>query len=364
MRFLCLLFLRQEKRKILVMFKILEIENETKYEPLAINENAPFTQAWFFGQWQEAMGRKVRRFEIKKDFEIIGFFQVIKYPFPFGKSFLYIPHAPVLTSNTPQATSKENKFPMGSAHNNEFLKKFHEKLLKITKEENAIFARFDFHSRNLDRYFKKVPSYAYHSSYFQPKYEWILNVKKSEEEMLNNMHPKTRYGIRLAESKGVKVEIIKTDFLEYFSHFYDLMKKTAERNKFNLHPEIYYKNIFTSCEKNKNAFLVIANYNSKILVINLVLLYGETVYFVFGASSDEFKNLMAPHLSHWKTIIEVKKLDLKIYNFGAVGEEFEGISRFKKRFGGELLEYSDSYDLVLKTFWYKLYNLRKWVSNQ
>ena len=335
------------------MFEFSEIKNKAEYNPLLIMENAPFTQAWFFGEWQEKIGRKVRRFKIKKNSEIIGFFQVIKYSMPFGKSFLYIPHAPVLTSNTQQAT-----------HNNEFLKKFHEKLLKITKEENAIFARFDFHSRNLDRYFKKVPSYAYHSSYFQPKYEWILNVEKSEEEMLNNMHPKTRYGIRLAESKGVKVEIIKTDFLEYFSHFYDLMKKTAERNKFNLHPEIYYKNIFTNCEKNKNAFLVIANYNSKILVINLVLLYGEMVYFVFGASSDEFKNLMASHLSHWKTIIEVKKLDLKIYNFGAVGEEFEGISRFKKRFGGELLEHSDSYDLVLKTFWYKLYNLRKWVSNQ
>ncbi|MBI2446582.1 MAG: peptidoglycan bridge formation glycyltransferase FemA/FemB family protein [Parcubacteria group bacterium] len=338
------------------MFEFFEIKNKAEYNPLLLAENAPFTQAWFFGEWQEKMGRKVRRFKIKKDSEIIGVFQIIKYPLPFSKSFLYIPHGPVLTSNTQQATS-----------NNEFLKEFHEKLLKIAKEENAIFVRFDFHSRNSDygskesykSYFKKVPVYAYHSSYFQPKFEWILNLEKPEEEILNKMHPKIRYGIRLAENKGVRVEIIKTDFQKYFPDFYNLMKKTAERNKFSLHPEVYYKNIFTNCEGNKNAFLAIANYNNKILAINLILLYGEAASFIFGASSDEYKNLMATYLLHWKIIVEVKKLELKIYNFGAVGENFEGISRFKKRFGGELLEYSDSYDLILKPFWYYLYNLRK-----
>ena len=108
---------------------------------------------------------------------------------------------------------------------------------------------------------------------------------------------------------------------------------------------------------------MIATYDSKTLAINLVLLYGETAYFIFGASSDEFKNLMAPHLLHWRAAIEIKKLGFKIYNFGAVGEEYEGVSRFKKRFGGELLEHSDSYDLVLEPIWYHLYNLRKWVSN-
>jgi len=335
------------------MFEFSEIKNKAEYNPLLLEENAPFTQAWFFGQWQEAMGRKVRRFEIKKDSEIIGFFQIIKYPMPFGKSFLYIPHASILFFQ-------------------DFLQEFHKKLVEVGKEENATFVRFDFYfhnfnygsKENFEKYFKKTPTYVYRSSYFQPKSEWVLNLGKTGEEILNEMHPKTRYGIRLAEGRGVNVEIIKTDFQKYFSYFYDLMEKTAERNTFSLHPEIYYKNIFENCEENKNAFLAIADYNNKILAINLVLFCGETAYFIFGASSDEFKNLMAPHLLHWKTITEVKKLGFKIYNFGAVGKEYEGVSRFKKRFGGELLEYSDSYDLVLKTFWYKLYNLRKWVSNQ
>lgn len=342
-----------------IMFVLQEVKSKLEYNPLSISKNSPFTQAWFFGEWQEMVGRKVRRFTITENSEIVGFFQAIKCHLILSKKFFYIPHGPVLKDASP---------------NTEFLEEFYKKLIEIGKEESLIFIRFDFYSHNsnygsvkdFDKYFKIVPLYAYHSSYFQPKYEWILNLEKTEDEILSEMHPKTRYGIRLAENKGVKVEIIKSDFQKYFYDFLDLMQKTAHRNNFSLHPEVYYKNIFENCEENKNAFLAIASYNDKILAINLVLLYGETAYFIFGASSDELKNLMAPHLLHWKIIIEVKKIGYKIYNFGAVGHStslrvnnFEGISRFKKRFGGSLLEYSDSYDLVLKPFWYWLYNLRK-----
>lgn len=342
------------------MFEFLEIKNYAEYNPLLVAENAPFTQAWFYGEWQEIMGRKVRRFEVKKNSEIIGFFQVIKYPLLFSQNFLYIPHGPVLTHNTQHIT-----------YNKEFSKRFYEKLLEIGKEENSVFVRFDSFPKieeNLSKYFKRVPPYAYHSSYFQPKFEWFVDLTKTGEEILSGIHPKNRYNIRLAEKRGVEIEIIGQDFKKYFDDFYRLLRETAKRDNFNLHPKNYYQNIFEILTTN-NAFLVLAKLNNKILTINLILLFGETAYFVFGGSSDEYKNLMAPHLSHWQGIIEAKNRGCKFYNFGGVGpstslkvnnyDQFEGISRFKKRFGGELLEYSDSYDLILKRLWYFLYNLRK-----
>lgn len=350
------------------MLEIREIKHKTEYNPLLISKQTPFTQAWFYGEWQEMMGRKVRRFEVKKDSEIIGFFQIIRYPLPFNQNLLYIPHAPLLRQNYE-----------GQA---EFLEEFHRKLSEIGKEEKAIFARFDLYlpSSNpptggeggltLNKYFKKVPDYAYDSVYFQPKYEWVLNIDKPESELLGNMRQKNRYNIHLAENKGVVIEIIKNNFEKYFEIFYSLMERTAKRNNFKLHSKVYYKNIFINCEK--NAFLVLAKYDDKILAINLILLFGETAYFVFGGSSDEYKNLMAPHLLHWRGIMEAKNCGYKFYNFGGVssGDEYdkykdwEGISRFKKGFGGRLLEYSDSYDLAIKPFWHWLYNLRKWVLNQ
>lgn len=337
------------------MFKFYEIKNIAEYNLLSVEESVPFTQAWFFGKWQEIMERKVRRFEIIKDSETIGFFQVIKYPSVFSKSFLYIPHGPVLIKKPDM----------------EFLKIFSEKLIQISKEENAIFVRFDFHGfnygskENLGRYFKRTPAYAYHSSYFQPKFEWILNLANTEEEILNYMHPKSRYNINLATRKGVKIEIINEDFKKYFDDFYKLLNETARRDNFNLHHKIYYQNIFTNCAENRNAFLAIAKYNGNILAINIILLFGSAAYFILGGSSGEHKNFMFSYLAQWEAMKEAKKRGFKIYNFGAVDREgFEGISRFKKGFGGELLKHSDSYDLVLKPFWYYLYNLRKWLLNQ
>lgn len=348
------------------MFEFGEIKSEIEYKLPELKPDMPFTQAWFFGQWQEAMGRKARRFEIKQGEEIIGFFQVINYKLLFSKNLLYIPHGPIL---------KETIL------NNDFFKTFHDKLFEIAKEENAIFVRFDFYfhnsnygsRENFDKYFKKVPEYAYYSSYFQPKFEWILNLERPEEEILSEMHSKTRYNIGLAKRRGVEVQIVSENFGKYFNDFYRLLEETARRDNFNLHPKAYYEIIFINCKENKNAFLSVTKYNGKILAINFILLFGKTAYFMHGGSSGEYKNLMAPYSAHWKSILESKQRGFEIYNFGAVDGKFsaqggpasgwEGISRFKKGFGGELLKYSDSYDLVLKPFWYFLYNLRKWVLN-
>lgn len=348
------------------MFKFREIKSEIEYKLLELNPDAPFTQAWFFGEWQKAMGRKVRRFEIRNNTEIFGFFQAVIYPLVFSNNFIYVPHGPILMRNS----------------NEEFLKKFKEEMMRIVKEENAIFARFDFYSHNpnygseenLSKYFKKVSTYAYRSSYFQPKFEWIIDLKKSEEEILNNMHPKTRYNINLARKRGIKIEIINENMNKYFYDFFRLSEETAKRDNFKLHPKFYYQNIFGKCDENKNAFLSVAEYNNKILAINLIFLFGNIAYFMHGGSSGEYKNLMFSYLAHWGGILEAKRRGFKIYNFGAIDGKFsaqggptsgwEGISRFKKGFSGELLEYADSYDIVLKPCWYYLYILRKWLLNQ
>lgn len=332
------------------MFEFKEIKSENEYRLLELMPNVPFTQAWFFGEWQEAMGRKVRRFEIKNNSETLGFFQAIIYNLVFSNNFLYVPHGPILMRGPDE----------------KFWKQYKDEVMRIAKEENAIFVRFDQFPKteeNLSKYFKKTPAYAYHSSYFQPKYEWILDLNKTEEALLGKMHPKNRYNIRLAEKRGIKIEIIKNNFEKYFEEFYVLLKETAKRDNFGLHPRNYYQNIFKTLDS-ENTFLTVAKYEGKTLLINLVLLYGKTSYFIFGGSSGSLKNLMFSHLAHWESIKEAKKRGINFYNFGGVDkdrerESYEGISVFKKKFGGEIFEYSDSYDLVLIPFLYFLYNLHK-----
>ncbi|KKU16782.1 MAG: hypothetical protein UX26_C0016G0001, partial [Parcubacteria group bacterium GW2011_GWC1_45_9] len=85
-------------------------------------DNVPFTQASFYGDWQKELGRAVKRFLVYSDGEIVAYFQLIKYPLLFGKSYLYIPYGPVVRSVA-----------------RDFFVALKQKLKRIAKIEKAIF---------------------------------------------------------------------------------------------------------------------------------------------------------------------------------------------------------------------------------
>ena len=113
--------------------------------------------------------------------------------------------------------------------------------------------------------------------------------------------------------------------------------------------------------------LFAAKYAEEILATHLVIFYGDTAFYPFGASTEKERNRQPTYALHWEAIKEAKLRRCKWYNFGAIDlakeklshGNWSGISDFKRKFGGEILEYSDFYDFAAKPFWYWLYNLRK-----
>jgi len=340
-------------------FELKELTGGEDFDLATFHIEAPFTQADFYADWQRGLGREVKKYiinninETTKESEIVAYFQMIKYPLLLGKSYFYIPYGPVFkNSNT-----KEDLLV--------FIK---QEIKKISMAENAVFTRLDFTpviaNEILNKVFTKSPLYTYHSSFFQPRTEWFLNLEKSETELLADMHKNHRYSIRVAEKEKVNVEIVTENFKKYFETFYELMAGTAERNNFKLHPKNYYQNIFQNLSK-INAHLAIAKYNEKILVIDLVIIYGGVANYVFSGSGNEERDKMPTYLALWKSILQAKALGCKYYNFGGISAEnrpeksWEGLTAFKKKWGGQEISHSDFFDLVANPFLYHLYNLRK-----
>jgi len=87
--------------------------------------------------------------------------------------------------------------------------------------------------------------------------------------------------------------------------------------------------------------------------------------YYYGASDNHYRKVMAPYLLQWEAIKESKKRGCKYYDFlgiapeGAVNHPWAGVTQFKGKFGGEVVDYPKAKDLVLKPFWYFLYKLRK-----
>ncbi|MDO8505964.1 MAG: peptidoglycan bridge formation glycyltransferase FemA/FemB family protein [bacterium] len=336
-------------------FELREMRGEEHFDPNTLCDNAPFTQASFYGNWQKNLGRTVKRFLVYSDKKIVAYFQLIKYPLLFGKSYCYIPYGPVTKD-----------------FSEDFFVNLKQELKQIAKGENSVFVRLDFTplalSGTLSKFFSKAPLYTYHSAYFQPRAEWFLELKKSENELLLAMHEKTRYSIRLAERKEITTEIVTENFEKYVEIFYELMRETAKRNGFSLHQKEYYESIFQNLSKIENSYLSVAKYKEKILCIYLVVMYGKVANYLYGGSSTEERNRMPTYLTHWKAICYAKELNCDYYNFGGIEEENNllnkgmiSLTAFKKKFGGKEIIHSDFFDVVVNPFWYHLYNFRKYL---
>ena len=205
------------------------------------------------------------------------------------------------------------------------------------------------------------------------KYTFSLDLTKSDEELLANMHAKTRYNIRVAEKRGVSVQESseESDFEEYLR----LTKETTVRQKFYAHSEKYHRlqweilqGKITDAERQTvsgdelSSHLLLAKYQKKILAAWIVFVFKDTLYYPYGASSSENREVMASNLLMWQTILFGKKLGLKKFDmWGALSPEpdtsdpWYGFHKFKMGYGADLIEFVGSFDLVLKPVLYQGY---------
>ena len=204
-------------------------------------------------------------------------------------------------------------------------------------------------------------------------YTFVLDLTKSEEELLKNMHSKTRYNIRVAEKKGVKV--VEDNSGKAFAEYLKLTKETTQRQNFYAHSEKYHRLMWETLKIQNNdgltAHLFTASYANEILVAWIVFVLGDTLYYPYGASSNNHREVMASNLMMWEVIKFGKKLGLKKFDmWGALGpnpdtkDSWFGFHRFKEGYGGKLTEFVGSYDFVINKkmyLAYKLMNKLRWA---
>jgi lipid II:glycine glycyltransferase (peptidoglycan interpeptide bridge formation enzyme) len=189
----------------------------------------------------------------------------------------------------------------------------------------------------------------------QPSKTRILDLRKKEEDLLREMHQKTRYNIRLADRKGVEIIGATLDTVdELFGAFWQLMETTTDRDNFRSHSREYYRKMldvpFTK--------LYLAKYGDNILAGAIVSFFGDTATYIHGASSNEMRNLMAPYLLQWEMIKAAQGRGCAYYDFYGVDEmKWPGVTRFKKGFGGQEIHYAGTYDFVFCRPFYCLYSL-------
>ena len=317
--------------------QITEISKKDTWNDFILSQTkgsgSEFLQSWEWGMFQRKLGRKIWFLGIENNRQVIGQALIVKYNLPLGKSYLYCPRGPIFSSLNRKA-----------------LELLIEKIKDLSKQEKAIFSRWDLKDKKYKlKSFKKVKD-------LQPAKTLILDLKKTEADLLAQMHAKTRYNIRLAQRHGVKV--FESRKQEHLNIFLDLLHQTAKREKFKTYPDNYYHQLLNF--NPQFARLYFAQHQDKILAVHLLIFFGQTVIYLHGASSREKKEVMAPYLLHWEIIKWAKKKNFCFYDFWGIDQQkWPGLTRFKTGFGGQQSFYPGTYELSLSSFWYVLYRLGK-----
>jgi len=242
-------------------------------------------------------------------------------------------------------------------------KKMTDELMKLGREKRAIFIQLEPNVEKLSDQSATLPDLLIpsHRPLFT-KYTFMLDLTKSEEELMSIMHPKTRYNIRVAQKHGV---IIAEDNSETaFQAYLKLSEETTNRQGFYAHDKHYHRTMWDTLRKADVAHLFTATYQGQTLAAWIIFVWGNTVYYPYGASSREHREVMAPNLLLWEIVRWAKARSLQYFDlWGAMGpnpdprDPWYGFHRFKEGFKPRLVEYIGSYDLVITPFLYQLYRI-------
>ncbi|EKE18634.1 MAG: methicillin resistance protein [uncultured bacterium] len=319
-----------------------------------IQKNSPdggFLQSSAWQKFQESVGRKA--FSISLDVEKEKFqANVVEHILPIVGKYFYSPRGPVMKQEAWNAQYEEKML----------------ELINLAKSENAGWIRIEPATQEIldviKKHVKEKIIKAPHD--MQPKEILAIDISKSAEQLLMEMKSKTRYNIGVARKRGVRIFSISkqkktTEQKDYIEEFLRLNKEMALRNGIATHADEYYKKMFEILPDDMFKIYV-AEFEGKIIAANLVLFYGRTVTYLHGASGKMHRNLMAPFLLQWQSILDAKEKGCTHYDFGGVNSgsgnnSWEGITNFKLGFSLKTkpLQFPGSYDIIINPRRYAVY---------
>lgn len=318
------------------MIKITSIQDEKQWQEATLKLSTSFTQAYEWGQILISEGRTIERVAAMNENQVVAVAQVIYMPLGLGFKYAFCP-----------------KGPIGKI-NEEALKAFGD----YFKTKKVLFWRIEPAQKIEDQNLIK-------SRDINPSSTMILDLQKSEEEILSGMYSKTRYNVNLSQKKNLEVRNEKN-----LPVFWELMKKTGARDGFRLHEAGHYQAIVDS----KFSTQLTVYSHGKAIATMVLVGYGDIFTYLFGASDHNYRAMMAPYMLQWSAMTLGKNNGYKFYDFFGVApnisdnehyeydseHQYGGVSRFKSGFGAQYTEAPGTFDFIINKFGYNLYlRLRK-----
>ncbi len=316
------------------MIEIKTAENRENWDKFVKGRTeANFLQSWDFYEFHKARGKKVVRREFLRDGKVVGVYAGVVETAKRG-TYLAIAGGPLLDWN-----------------DKKLAKRVFEDIRKEGEKNNCVFIRVRPQLELSDKSLKMMRELGLERApmYLSVEYAGILDMKKTEAEILAGASQGFRRKLRKAEKAEIVVETSNDP--EIVKEFYALEVKHAARQGFVAFSEEFLKKQFEAFRQGDEVLMYTAKKDGEVLAQNFMIFYGPEASYHYGVSSDLGTKYSAAPLLHLKAMEEARKRGCIRYNlWGIVGLEekshrFYGVSEFKRSFGCYDLIYTPAHDL-------------------
>jgi len=304
-------------------------------------------QSWEWGEFRKKTGLSVER---------VGFFEVGKL-----QKALQVTFHPI-----PVLGKTAGYFPKGFMPDEEQLAV----LQQMGDRHNALFIKME---PNVSRKIDAPSAHEEIAKFLQDhacvpgkplftRYTFQLDLTPSVDELFAQLNSKTRYNVNVAHKKGV--QIVENSSAEGMEQYLEILKETTSRQGFYAHSPEYFRTMWESLGSSGMLRIFNATYEGAILVSWIMFVFNGVLYYPYGASRAVNRDAMASNLMMWEMITWGKSLGCRMFDmWGSLGPEPDekdpwfGFHRFKKGYGGKLVEFLGTYDQVLNFPSYKLFRV-------
>ncbi|MBQ1387824.1 peptidoglycan bridge formation glycyltransferase FemA/FemB family protein [Candidatus Saccharibacteria bacterium] len=237
-----------------------------------------------------------------------------------------------------------------------------EKIAEIAKKEKCVFVRVRPQLINTPENLQLLADLGLKKSpmHLAAEHTVIIDLTKSEDELLANMRRQTRYEVRRADKQGIKVE--KSQSEEIFKEFRKVQAETAKRQGFvppNLKTLMAEREAFGD-----NVAIYLAKTDDgKPIAYGMIIKDGKEGDYYEAASTDLHRKMPGAYALLWQAMKDLKAEGYERFNLwgiappGQPNHRYAGVTTFKTGFGGEVVEYVPAHDMVISKAKY----LKNWL---
>ena len=186
----------------------------------------------------------------------------------------------------------------------------------------------------------------------------LVDLRPSEEAILSNLKQKTRYNVRLADRRGVKVRVGTQADLDTL---YSMYAETSMRDGFIIRDEAYYKMVWETFMEKGMAEPLIAEVEGEAVAGVVIFRFAGRAWYLFGMSRPLHREKMPNHILQWEAMRRAKAAGCEVYDLWGAPDVFDesdplwGVYRFKEGFRGTIVRHIGAWDLPVRKVSYGLY---------